>query len=248
MKAKKRKEEVLKNILVIDSDTNDWDEVFKQDKSIKIDQCEWNQMIVHADSTSSRPLINIKPNARAKPGTGRDQGRVFQPDFIIVRKLVRGLHMTKDDYTNVLYGLIMSDVPAVNSLLSIQQSLERPVVYSQLKKIKQRLGADHFPLIPMDYYSHHTAMRFTPPLPVVAKVGYAEAGYGKMKFEDQGDLDDFIGLMALHEDYVTLEPLIKDREYDIRVQKIGTHLRAYKRLNPNWKGNRGPAQLEEVKH
>lgn len=53
-------------------------------------------------------------------------------------------------------------------------------------------------------------------------------------------------MVALHKDYVTLERLIEDREYDIRVQKVGTHLRAYKRMNSNWKGNVGTCVLEEV--
>jgi glutathione synthase/RimK-type ligase-like ATP-grasp enzyme len=53
-------------------------------------------------------------------------------------------------------------------------------------------------------------------------------------------------VVALHKDYVTLEKLIEDREYDIRVQKVGTHLRAYKRMNSNWKGNVGTCVLEEI--
>jgi hypothetical protein len=53
-------------------------------------------------------------------------------------------------------------------------------------------------------------------------------------------------VVALHKDYVTLERLVENREYDIRVQKVGTHLRAYKRMNSNWKGNVGTCVLEEV--
>lgn len=106
-------------------------------------------------------------------------------------------------------------------------------------------------------------MRFTPDFPLVAKIGSAEAGYGKMRFMTSDDFGDFRGYahplhsysymlrhapscLALHKDYVTLERLIEDREYDIRVQKIGTHLRAYKRMNSNWKGNVGTCVLEEI--
>eukprot|EP01089_Gocevia_fonbrunei_P012619 TRINITY_DN3032_c0_g1_i2.p1 TRINITY_DN3032_c0_g1~~TRINITY_DN3032_c0_g1_i2.p1 ORF type:complete len:161 (+),score=39.06 TRINITY_DN3032_c0_g1_i2:717-1199(+) len=89
-------------------------------------------------------------------------------------------------------------------------------------------------------------MRFTPDPPLVAKVGYAEAGYGKMKFDDSSQLDDFAGVIALHEDYITLEKYIENREYDLRIQKIGSHYRAYKRTNSNWKGNKGTCQLEEI--
>jgi hypothetical protein len=113
-------------------------------------------------------------------------------------------------------------------------------------------------------------MRFTPDFPLVAKIGSAEAGYGKMRFQTSDDFGDFRGyttrhdqrhdtllthglalwfatrVVALHKDYVTLERLIEDREYDIRVQKVGTHLRAYKRMNSNWKGNVGTCVLEEI--
>jgi len=53
-------------------------------------------------------------------------------------------------------------------------------------------------------------------------------------------------VLALHKDYVTLEQLVENREYDIRVQKVGKHLRAYKRMNSNWKGNVGTCVLEEM--
>lgn len=71
----------------------------------------------------------------------------------------------------------------------------------------------------MNYYSHHTgnhfcsipnflAMMFTPDPPLVGnfspvltthilvKVGYAEAGYGKMMFKDSSALGDFKRYMS----------------------------------------------------
>jgi len=39
--------------------------------------------------------------------------------------------------------------------------------------------------------------------PLVVKVGYAEAGYGKMKFDSSEQLNDFRSCLALHKDYVT---------------------------------------------
>jgi hypothetical protein len=44
--------------------------------------------------------------------------RTFQPDFVIVRKLVRGL-TEREDYTNALYGLMISGLPSVNTFYSI---------------------------------------------------------------------------------------------------------------------------------
>eukprot|EP01119_Soliformovum_irregulare_P022977 TRINITY_DN7953_c0_g1_i2.p2 TRINITY_DN7953_c0_g1~~TRINITY_DN7953_c0_g1_i2.p2 ORF type:complete len:167 (-),score=47.89 TRINITY_DN7953_c0_g1_i2:11-511(-) len=89
-------------------------------------------------------------------------------------------------------------------------------------------------------------MMFTPDPPFVLKIGSAEAGYGKMKFDTTENLVDFRGCLALHKDYVTIEQYVGKREYDIRVQKIGNHFRAYKRTSANWKGNVGSSILEEI--
>lgn len=53
-------------------------------------------------------------------------------------------------------------------------------------------------------------------------------------------------MIALHHDYVTIEEFVEDREYDLRIQKVGNHYRAYKRVNANWKGNVGSSLVEEI--
>merc|ERR1711879_553569 len=99
----------------------------------------------------------------------------------------------------------------------------------------------------MSYYSHFSTLRFTPDLPFVAKIGNAEAGYGKMRFMGpESGFEDFRTMIALHHDYCTLEPFVENREYDLRIQRIGDNVRAYRRLNSNWKGNVGTCILEEV--
>eukprot|EP01102_Stenamoeba_stenopodia_P021140 TRINITY_DN8440_c0_g1_i1.p1 TRINITY_DN8440_c0_g1~~TRINITY_DN8440_c0_g1_i1.p1 ORF type:complete len:203 (+),score=53.23 TRINITY_DN8440_c0_g1_i1:415-1023(+) len=131
--------------------------------------------------------------------------------------------------------------------MSVFMNLERPVVYAHLNQIRKRLGNEQFPLIPLTYYSHQSAMQFTPEYPFVVKVGSAEAGYGKMKFDnEESGFNDFRGCLALHNDYATIEKFVKNREYDTRVQRIGKHTRAYKRINANWKGNVGSCILEEI--
>lgn len=225
-----------RTLLVIDSESRDWAPLFSPVQGLKVEQCGWKDMIVQAES-NGQALVNFL--------TATKETKVCQPDFVLVRQLVRGL--CEDElYTNALYGLLFAGIPAVNSIDSIHQGLERPAVYAALRGVQKTLGKDKFPLIPMSYYSHAKAMRFTPDFPLVAKIGSAEAGYGKMRFQTSDDFGDFRGVVALHKDYVTLEKLIEDREYDIRVQKVGTHLRAYKRMNSNWKGNVGTCVLEEI--
>jgi hypothetical protein len=58
-----------------------------------------------------------------------------------------------------------------------------------------------------------------------------------MLFEDPKYFSDFVGCLALHGDYATAESYFAEKEYDIRVQKIGDHYRAYTRMSSNWKTN-----------
>jgi len=236
------------NLLIIDSDDKDWYKIFEgyetaSGKAFNILKCRWESMIVRADN--GKAVVYMKPNEKPlRPEEGRE--RQCSPDFILVRKLVRGL-TAHEDYTNALYGLMFAGIPAVNTLEAVHMCLERPVVNAALNSLKRRL-LKNFPFIDQTYYSHATphAMLFTPELPVVVKVGYAEAGFGKMKFENSGDLNDFKGVLALHHDYVTIESFIENREYDLRIQKIGDHYRAYKRINANWKGNVGTSMVDEI--
>ncbi|MFX0095498.1 MAG: hypothetical protein ACFFBD_27425, partial [Candidatus Hodarchaeota archaeon] len=56
---------------------------------------------------------------------------------------------------------------------------------------------------------------------------------------------DFSTIVALHSDYVTTEPFIEN-DYDLRIQKIGTHYRAFKRTSFAWKKNVGGAIVEDI--
>jgi glutathione synthase/RimK-type ligase-like ATP-grasp enzyme len=237
------------NLLVIDSDEKNWYKVFENErtesgKKIVVEKSRWENMVVMAESRGDC-YVTIKANTKPLPGTQEDKTRQFNPNFVLVRKLVRGL--TKDeDYTNTMYGLMFTGLQSVNSFESILLSLEKPVVYNKLKQIENKLGKEQFQLIPMTYYSHYNAMLFTPEPPIVVKIGSAEAGYGKMKFDTNEMIPDFRGVMAMYKDYITAEPFIADKIHDLRIQKIGNHYRAYKRISANWKGNVGTSQIEEI--
>jgi hypothetical protein len=68
---------------------------------------------------------------------------------------------------------------------------------------------------------------------VVAKVGHAHAGYGKVKLKSAEEVADFRSLVALNGDYVTMEPFIV---WDFDMRYIPRYLKllistAYKRLD-----------------
>ena len=55
--------------------------------------------------------------------------RTFRPDFVLIREYIQGPDK-RYDFKNVLLGLIHGLVPSVNSLTSIYNFLDRPVVVS----------------------------------------------------------------------------------------------------------------------
>eukprot|EP01121_Diplochlamys_sp_Union-15-3_P011736 TRINITY_DN342_c0_g1_i4.p1 TRINITY_DN342_c0_g1~~TRINITY_DN342_c0_g1_i4.p1 ORF type:complete len:234 (-),score=33.48 TRINITY_DN342_c0_g1_i4:393-1094(-) len=192
---------------------------------------------------SSNKSMNVKIRAKNPlKGTSQEKQRTVKIDFVLLRSVSRGIH--HQDSRNLLFGLFHANVPSVNSLQSAYMCLERPTVYGALLGIQQKLGVKKFPLISQTYYPSHHEMLITPEYPLVAKVGHAHSGYGKMKFSNQQDFRDFSSVCALHGDYVTVEPFIK-WDWDGRIQKIGPNYRAFKRTSGNWKGNVGNMSVLE---
>jgi len=143
-----RNEEVV-TLLVIQSDNYDWPSIFKgyrleDGRAIRVVQEGWQDILVTADSPAMSPqspcLVHCK------------NGRTIRPDFVLVRNEVRGVDHTQD-FRNALYGLMFAGVPAVNSLQSIYNFLERPIVQAELNDLQRKLGNDKFPVIPQSYYS-----------------------------------------------------------------------------------------------
>ena len=192
--------------------------------------------------------LDLKINNRG--GNGKEirlfQTVSFAVDFVLVRNQVVGV--TPDqNFSRVLYALKYANVPSINSIYSIYNFIERPWVFSELNRLRDNLGDEVFPLIEQNYYSSHRDMLITPSYPIVVKVGHAHAGYGKVKLEHHHDFEDFAGVIALTEKYVTAEPFLIG-EYDLRIQKIGNHYRAMKRIGMagRWKTNTGAALMEEI--
>lgn len=207
---------------------------------ICVEQVGWNEFNLTAYAGEG-VLVDIYP-------TGSKHGRVgtFKPDMLLVRNVVRGVRPDQDA-RNLLYGFRYAGIPCVNSIESILMTQERPLCHAALLDIERRLGADAFPLLPQTYYPNHQAMMFTPQYPIVAKVGHAHAGFGKMRLTDHHAFNDLKSVVALTPCYCTAEEFVEGA-YDLRIQKIGDHYRAYKRIamSGEWKTNTGTSVMEEI--
>jgi len=197
--------------------------------------------LVSAYTHSASPVV---VHIQRRGGNKKGQATTILPDFVLVRNEVS---TPAADHSAQLYGLMYAGVPSINSLNSIYMFSQRPLVHAELNRINKRLGDDHFPLIPQNYFSSHAAMMYCLPFPAVAKVGHAHAGYGKMRIQHHHDMDDFRSVVAMTKTYCTAEPYYEGA-YDLRIQKIGARIRVFKRtsVSGTWKTNTGSAHLETV--
>lgn len=238
----------MKTLLIIDTEDNNWYDIFSdytdlEGEELKIEQSRWSKVTLTSYSNTGT-VVDIFPSDKPILNTPQNTKRICQPDFILVRNLVRSWH-PHQDYRNLLFGLMYAGVPAMNSLESIYMCLDRPVVHGGLLAIQRQLGLENFPLIEQTYYPNYEQMLITPRYPLVIKVGHGHAGMGKIRLQQHSEFEDLRTLIALHEDYLTAEPFY-DSDYDIRIKKIGSHYRAYKRQAFNWKRNMDNAIMEEI--
>lgn len=220
---------MVKSVLVVECQSSlDWGRVFEgahiasTGEPVEVVQSTFPDMSLV--SYGDGPLV-----------VSRRSGASFTPDFVLLRSISHGIR--GQDSRNLLYGLSFSGVPCINSAESEILALERPVVFGQLRRLRNRMGQDAFPLIAASFYPAHSDIVVTPDFPCVAKVGHAHAGAGKIKLADSATFADFKSLVALHSDYTTVEPFV-DWDWDGRVQRIGPgNVRVFKRVSQSWKGN-----------
>eukprot|EP01052_Picozoa_sp_SAG31_P022588 SAG31_NODE_1802_length_7238_cov_3.417285_6_plen_349_part_00 len=236
-------------LLVIQADADyDWPGLFggktlRDGRPIRVVQAGWSDLLVTADAPPSTTplLVHIRPQSGSTPG------QTVRPDFVLVRNETRDA-TGEQDARNALFGLMFADVPAVNSLQSIYMFLERPIVQGELNKLVRRHGRERFPVICQSYFADHRTMMYGGSFPAVLKLGHAHAGFGKMRVADHHDWEDVRSVVAMTGGkYCTAEPFLEG-DYDLRIQKIGPHVRVLKRtaMAGQWKTNTGCSVAEDI--
>jgi len=239
----------VKTLLVIECSTQlDWYEVFKGvalpwGEELVVEQAEWNDISLTSYHDSGAQ-VNLRRANRPLPGTSQENNRSVHVDFILLRSVTRGI--VGQDSRPLLMAFMHANVLSMNSLESAYMCLERPIVFGALKRIQANLkkeGID-FPLIGQNLYPSFRELVIAPDFPIAGKIGHAHAGYGKMKIKSNEELQDFKSILALHNDYVSLEPFV-EYDFDMRIQKIGNTYRGFRRMSHNWKANTGNASVIE---
>jgi len=242
-------------VLVIQSDDYDWYELLGtktiNGRPIVVEQVGWDDVLVASDNYSkNRCVVHLRNPPPSKDSRKAYQVKrnfsVIKPDFVLVRNEVR---IVGKDYRNQLYGLMYANVPSVNSLKSIYMCCERPIVQAELNRLMTIHGREKFPIVSQGYFSNHSALMYGQSFPAVVKIGFAHAGFGKMKIAHHHDMDDFKSVLAMtNGSYCTGEPFLEG-EFDLRIQKIGKNIRVFKRITLSgcWKTNTGSSHMEEIK-
>lgn len=210
---------------------------------IEVVQTSWDTMNL-ASYSSGGCYVNVATESIPSSGARFTRTRCVKPDFLLIRNECRGVAPGQDK-RNLLYGLRYGLIPSVNTIQSVMMMSERPIVHAELLEIQHRVGRDAFPVVDQTYYPNHREMLISPDCPCVVKVGHAHAGYGKMVVQDPHQFEDFSSVMACIGSYCTAESFIPGA-YDLRIQKIGNHYRAFKResVSGTWKTNTGTSVAE----
>ena len=237
-----------KTILIIDFQTN-WYRQFKNaalsdGTPLIIEQTLWTYIDLEASSNPNEKLVvDLQPNSSPIPFTSQSKARRCSPDFVVIRNFPTDIH--GDDFKNLLFGFMFSNVPSINNWNSIFYAMHRPLVYAELNKLKSDI-----PLIPMTYHPNFTprtddllSCKGKVEYPKVIKVASTHSGYGKIRVRGEDDMADVKSILILNKDFYTTERLIENIDFEFRIQKLGGNYRGFKRISSSsWKNNWGAIQ------
>jgi len=189
-------------LLVLQMDNYDWPAIFKgftlkDGRKIRVIQTGWEQIHVHCDTYSSArlcveitklaPTASLEEALAGRPATSSSHITV-QPDFVLIRNEVK---MANFDGRSRLDGFFFADLPAVNSLHSVNTFCSRAAMQGYLHRLNRLLGAEAFPVMKQHFASSSRSLMYGYTFPAVVKVGSAHAGVGKMKITDHHQMSDF---------------------------------------------------------
>ena len=240
----------LPTLLVIASTTEeDWINLCSEYSSyFRVIQTTWDKISLSSYSDSKYPMVSIYPNNNPIYPEQENIQNNIKPDLVLIRNLARYISSKLEivpDFRNVLYGFYHSNIPMINELSAVLAEIEKPIMYGRLRKIRDTYGEENFPLIKQYYYPNYSQICITPDAPYVLKVSYPHAGFGKIRVKDYHDIDDLRSILALHKDYISIEPLI-DVDYELRIVFIApNYYRVHKRTSLNWKVNYGMSNIRE---
>ena len=244
------KKENLPTLLVIASTTEeDWIDLCSEYSNyFRVIQTTWDKISFSSYSDSKYPIVSIYPNNNPIYEEQKEIKSNIKPDLILIRNLahyISGKLEIVPDFRNILYGFYHANIPMINELSAIIAEIEKPIMYGRLRKIRDIYGEKNFPLIQQYYYPNFSEIFVTPNAPYVLKVSYPHAGYGKIRVKDHHDIEDLKSILALHKDYISIEPLI-DVDYELRIIFIApNYYRVHKRSSLNWKVNYGMSNIRE---
>lgn len=185
--------------------THNWPQLFhgktaRDGRPIHVYQASWNKVevttypdtvMVHLQPLHTtkmhQQMVKAQEQSQQTKGSKKKESTIpnvssflqqtcdVKPHFLLIRNQPRGA-IPATDCLNAFYGLMMANIPSINSMQAVYMNLERPIMLGALREIENRVGHDKFPLINATYYSSERQMVIAPEMPAVIKIGHAHAG------------------------------------------------------------------------
>lgn len=205
-----------------------------------IEQAHLKDITVSTNQSSATATVCITNNARLASSTSGSPShnirrastqaiKIVRPEYVVIRQRVKLDEL--DHLKGIVKGLTHSLIPTFEPTEIWSMFQDRQLISSRLLHIQQMLGRENFPLIPQVYsQTHQDLLNYIQSsnikFPCLARIG----SKGKIKIDSIHMLKDLASILATIKLGCTLEPYLCVK-YDMIVQKLGTNLKLYRRLN-----------------